>query len=69
MHGASTRRKWVKLHMAVDENTQDIIHFTITKGHEAECKTGPKIIEELPKSVETAIGDGRYDTKKAQESR
>ena len=68
MHGASKRRKWVKLHIAVDENTQEIIHFEITKGHEADCKIGPKIIEKLPKSVETVMGDGGYDTKRCRQT-
>ncbi|MCP5489889.1 MAG: IS5 family transposase [Chlamydiales bacterium] len=68
MHGASKRRKWVKLHIAIDENTQEIIHFEITKGHEADCKIGPKIIEKLPKPVETVIADGGYDTKRCREA-
>ena len=58
MHGVSKRRKWIKLHIAVEEKTQEIIRLEVTKGHEADCKVGPKIIENLPKSVDTAIGDG-----------
>jgi hypothetical protein len=43
IHGASKRRTWIKLHIAVDEKTQEIIHLEITNGHEADCKIGPKI--------------------------
>ena len=67
MHGASKRRRWIKLRIAVDEKTQEIIHLEITNGHEADCKIGPKIITHLPKSVDTVIGDGRYDTKKCRQ--
>jgi hypothetical protein len=68
MHGASKRRKWIKLHIAVDEKTQEIIHLEVTHGHEADCKIGPKIIDNLPKSVDTVIGDGGYDTKRCRQA-
>ena len=68
IHGASRRRKWIKLHIAVDEKTQEIIHLEITKGHEADCKVGPKIIDNLPNSVDTVIGDGGYDTKRCRKA-
>ena len=68
MHGVSKRRKWIKLHIAVDEKTQEIIRLEVTKGHEADCKVGPKIIENLPKSVDTVIGDGGYDTKRCRQA-
>ena len=67
MHGASKRRKWVTWEVAVDKNRQEIIHFTITKGHEADCKIGPKIIEEHPKSDTSALGDGGYDTNRCRQ--
>lgn len=68
MDGSSKGRKWVKLHIAIDENTQEIIHFEITKGYEADCKIGPKFIEKLPKSIGTVIGDGGYDTKRSRQA-
>jgi len=68
IHGASKRRTWIKLHIAVDEKTQEIIHLEITNGHEADCKIGPKIIDNLPKSVDTVIGDGGYDTKRCRQA-
>lgn len=68
MHGASKRRKWIKLHIAVDEKNQEIIHLEVTKGHEADCKVGPKIIDKLPRSVNKVIGDGGYDTKRCRQA-
>ena len=68
MHGASKRRKWIKLHIAVDEKTQEIIHLEVSNGHEADCKVGPKIITNLPKSVDTVIGDEGYDTKRCRQA-
>ena len=68
MDGASKRRKWIKLHIAIDENTQEIIHLEVSKGYEADCKIGPKIITNLPQSIDTVIGDGGYDTKRCRQT-
>ena len=68
VHGASKRRRWIKLHIAVDEKTQEIIHLEVTNSHESDCKVGPQIIENLPKSVDTVIGDGGYDTKRCRQT-
>ena len=38
------------------------------KTSEGDCKIGPKIIDNLPKSVDTVIGDGGYDTKRCRQA-
>jgi len=63
VHGTSKRRKWIKLHIAIDARSQEIIELEVTHGHRADCAVGPKIIEKLPKSIKTVMGDGGYDTK------
>ena len=68
IHGAAKRRKWIKLHVAVDEKTQEIVQLEVTSSHESDCKIGPKIINRLPKSVSTVIGDGGYDTTRCREA-
>ena len=68
IHGASKRRQWIKLHAAVDEQTQEIIQFEVTSSGKADCEIGPKIIEKLPNSVETVIGDGGYDTHRCRKA-
>ena len=68
MNGFARRRKWIKLHIAIDVCTQEIIRLEITKGHTADCKVGPKIIAGLPKSVNRVIADGGYDTKRCRKA-
>ena len=58
VHGASKRRTWIKLHVAVDKKTQEIVRLEVTSSREADCKIGPEIINDLPSSVDTVIGDG-----------
>ena len=68
IHGVSKRRKWIKLHIAVDANTQEIIQLEVSPGHQADCKIGPKIIGKLPKATKTIMGDGGYDTKRCRKA-
>ena len=63
VHGASKRRKWIKLHIAIDAKTQEIIELEVTHGHRADCAVGSRIIKKLPKSTKIVMGDGGYDTK------
>jgi len=68
VHGASKRRKWIKLHIAIDAKTQEIMELEVTHGHRADCAVGPSIIEKLPRSTKTVIGDGGYDTKRCRKA-
>jgi|TARA_B100001964_G_scaffold113760_1_gene126888 hypothetical protein len=66
IHGAAKRRKWIKLHIAIDAKSQEIVNLEVTHGHKADCSVGPALIERLPKSVHTVMGDGGYDTKRCR---
>jgi len=63
IHGKSKRRKWIKVHIAIDEKTQEILHLEITDGHTADCKVGPKLIKTCPATAEAYLADGGYDTR------
>lgn len=62
VHGKTKRRKWMKIHVAVDAKSQEIIGLKITDGHTADCAVGPKLIEECPSTAELYLADGGYDT-------
>ncbi len=64
IHGASTRRKWLKIHIAVDAKTQEIISVEATKSSITDCIVGPKLIDKCPKSMKKTLADGGYDTRK-----
>jgi IS5 family transposase len=63
IHGKTKRRKWIKIHIAVDAKTQEIIHLEMTEGTVADCEIGPKLIANCPSSAKVYLGDGGYDTR------
>ena len=48
VHGKAKRRKWIKLHIAIDAKTQEIIHLEVSHGHRADCRIGPGLIQKTP---------------------
>jgi IS5 family transposase len=62
IHGKTKRRKWIKVHVAVDAKTQEIIGVEITDGHAADCTVGPKLIAKCPNTAKEYLADGGYDT-------
>ena len=68
IHGVSKRRKWIKLHIAIDAKTQEIIELEVTHGHRADCTVGPRIIRKFPKFTKTVMGDGGYNTKRCRKA-
>lgn len=60
-HGASKRRTWRKIHLAVCPDSHDIILECMTDSSVADCKILSKMQRELPKSIKRGYGDGAYD--------
>lgn len=60
-HGASKRRTWRKIHLAICPNSHDIILECMTGNDISDCEVLPKLKEEMPKSVKRGYGDGAYD--------
>jgi Transposase DDE domain len=60
-HGASKRRTWRKLHLAVNPETHEIEAEVLTEnsGHDADQVEG--ILEQIPRPVDSFFGDGAYD--------
>jgi IS5 family transposase len=62
VHGKTKRRKWIKLHIGLDEKTQEVVSLAVTSGNVADCKAGKEIISNLPKSMKLVKADTGYDT-------
>lgn len=64
MHGWSKRRTWRKLHLAVDERTQEIIVSDLTENSVGDQEHLPALIEAVPKEMKLrqVSADGIYDT-------
>ena len=60
-HGVGKRRTWKKLHLAVDESTQEIVFAKYTKEHESDTKFIPEIVRKR-KGVKRVLMDGAADS-------
>lgn len=64
MHGWSKRRTWRKLHLLVDEATQDIVVCDLTENNVGDQEHLPVLLAALPKEIKVCqvSADGIYDT-------
>lgn len=67
VHGKGRPRKWIKLHVAIDAKTQEIIGQIITEASVDDGKAFPALMDQVPNRVNTVIGDGAYDDKEIRE--
>lgn len=61
VHGKGRPRKWIKLHVAIDERTQEIVGEISTEATVDDGKAFPKLIQQIRGRPRTVIGDGAYD--------
>lgn len=61
VHGKSKRRTWRKLHIGIDEETQDIICCELTANNKGDAEIGEQMLSKLPCKVKSVRGDGAYD--------
>ncbi len=59
-HGPCKRREWRKLHLAVDEETQEILFVDLTKEYVSDTTLVPEIMEKR-KGIERILMDGAAD--------
>jgi hypothetical protein len=62
-HGISKRRTWMKLHIGIDPDSQEIIVAQLT-GNGNGCgdsEIGEELIKRVPKGIKKVFGDGGYD--------
>jgi hypothetical protein len=61
IHGKDKPRKWIKAHIAVDPQSQEIIALEVTESSVGDAPMLPKLVEKAPKSVKRVAADGAYD--------
>ena len=61
-HGASKRRTWRKLHIAVDTASQDIVMAYVTEANVNDCEVLPLLLTDINEPIYQASADGSYDT-------
>ena len=61
VHGKGRPRKWIKLHVAIDERTQEIVGEISTEATVDDGKAFLKVIQQVQGCPKLVIGDGAYD--------
>lgn len=61
IHGKGRPRKWIKLHVAIDERTQEIVGEISTEAMVDDGKAFPQVMQQVKCRPKTVIGDGAYD--------
>ena len=61
IHGASYRRKWRKLHIAIDLVSGDIVASELTKSNFHDVRAVRPLLDQVKGSFKTVLADGAYD--------
>jgi hypothetical protein len=67
-HGVSKRRTWRKLHLAVDEQTNEIIISGASSNDVSDGEMFVEMIEQTDEEIEQVSLDGAYDQKKVYQA-
>lgn len=67
-HGASKRRTWRKLHIAIDADTQQIIGVSLTTNAEDDGSVAVQLVKGKTGQLKSFRGDGAYDDFKVREA-
>jgi hypothetical protein len=60
-HGYSQRRTWLKLHLAIDPQTQEIEAAVVSEPGVTDAEATPSLLDQVENPVEVMMGDGMYD--------
>lgn len=67
IHGKQKRRKWVKVHIALDPFTQEIVAEATTTSSVKDGKVLKTLLNKVKDPLVSVIADGAYDEKEARE--
>jgi len=66
-HGKSKRRKWKKVHVGIDPETQKVIVFELTENSKGDAETAEIMLDKVKGPLGTIRGDGAYDSGKLRD--
>lgn len=67
-HGISKRRTWRKLHLCVDENTQEIVAVGASTNSVSDSEMLPVLLDEVEGEISQVSADGAFDQRKCYDS-
>ena len=62
-HGQDHRRRWRKLHISIDADSQQVITALLTDATVVDPRTLPRQLKQVAAPVERVYGDGAYDAR------
>jgi hypothetical protein len=68
IHGKSKPRQWIKIHIALDAKTQEIVAEVTTESNIADFRMVAPLLDQMPNSVKKVLGDGAYDRSQSREA-
>jgi transposase len=60
-HGGRSRRRWRKLHLAVDARTQEVAAVELTPDDVGDITALPDLLDQVEEPVNSVTADGAYD--------
>lgn len=67
VHGKGRPRKWIKIHVAIDARTQEIVGEIATEASIDDGKAFAAVIDQVPNREQIVIADGAYDDKEIRD--
>ena len=66
IHGRGRPRKWLKIHIAIDAQTQEVVAEATTESNIFDGKMLENLLDQTQGSAEVVMGDGAYDGKECR---
>ncbi len=67
-HGATKRRTWRKLHLQIDEATQEILVAAASENSVSDCQMFAEMLSANEEEIEQISADGAFDRKKVYQA-
>jgi hypothetical protein len=67
-HGASKRRTWIKVHLAVDSAIRDVVGVEVTTPEWTDAEVFEGLVDQIEGDIEQIDVDGAYDTRAVYEA-
>ena len=61
-HAQKDRREWVKMHLAIDNESMQILAVESTADDVHDCEVFDLLIDSIPSQIDKVLGDGSYGT-------
>lgn len=68
VHGKGKKKKWKKIHIALDPKTQEVILTDVSEKEVHDSKLCTVLLNRFKGKIEKVIGDGAYDTKECYQA-